>query len=904
MAKRKTVRSMQLTTSDAALLAAVRQCDVRRLRAALAEGANPSAEDEHGPALGQAVHAPVDVDALVMSLVEAGADLAPLRDALPWALFRRNVELARKLVAAGADVNAASLSGAPLQIAARCGYKEIADALIAAGADLNAGAPLVAAIKEGHSQIAVALIEAGAAVDVAPAVSNVSPLAQAVASNDLAALQLLIEKGADLNQPSKASFTEKAAGEVAATPPPAGVPQALIDSLEKMRNTIIVTGAPLTLAVLCGHAEAARLLVEAGADLHRKDAEGLTPYECAMRKGRAEVAEVLRAAGGERRRDTLDEQLLAAAESGAVEEVRSLIDAGAAIEARDARKTTDGRTPLMLASGHGHADALTALIAAGANVNATDEPSGQPGPGFKPCFNLGGLEAIEDEFRLGRTALMFAAAGGHIGAIRALISAGADVNYADFASCTALYQAARAGQNEAVAELLKSGAKVNARGPKGGSALVGATLSGSSETIATLLAHGAKVNVSSRDDGDPLEIVCRQKRADLVKLLCTRGDSKPDAAAFASAFTAIMTWNFMSPPTEDQVLATIEALVEAGADVNAADPYGSTPLGLAVGSKQPKLLRVVARLIELGADVNARESICGTLLHSTVVRRNIDAAKLLFEHGADVQAKDDDGKTVLQFARKFYNKPDEEDERFLELLANYAGKEAGAPAANASAARPEKKPTKTKPSGKKPRAKATVKTKNLENTWKAEEAPSPDFTQVAGSKKYLAALDELEWLCGTKRQPLGGVAGAFSFHVPVGRELDVAPLQERLLKDGAYVVAFGFSSAAIPPQRLLCFPTTDKYDAVAAMRTEGPNYELATGGILHWLRETEKRQPFILTGIGSDCLAGEFITGIRDAETVARRMIEFCPGIEDGFDDEADFADDLGKSRRFSFWWD
>ncbi len=69
MAKRKSARSMQLTASDAALLAAVKECDVRRLRAALVEGANPDAADVHGPALGQAVHSPVDVDELVMALV-------------------------------------------------------------------------------------------------------------------------------------------------------------------------------------------------------------------------------------------------------------------------------------------------------------------------------------------------------------------------------------------------------------------------------------------------------------------------------------------------------------------------------------------------------------------------------------------------------------------------------------------------------------------------------------------------------------------------------------------------------------------------------------------------------------------------------------------------------------------
>lgn len=104
--------------------------------------------------------------------------------------------------------------------------------------------------------------------------------------------------------------------------------------------------------------------------------------------------------------------------------------------------------------------------------------------------------------------------------------------------------------------------------------------------------------------GDRDEIACQMKRADLVKLLLARSDFKPDVDAFANAFAQLLTWNFLTPPTEDHVLATIDELVAAGADVTHLDKYGATPLGHVVGSKQPKLVRVVSRLIELGADVS------------------------------------------------------------------------------------------------------------------------------------------------------------------------------------------------------------------------------------------------------------------------------------------------------------
>jgi hypothetical protein len=59
-----------------------------------------------------------------------------------------------------------------------------------------------------------------------------------------------------------------------------------------------------------------------------------------------------------------------------------------------------------------------------------------------------------------------------------------------------------------------------------------------------------------------------------------------------------------------------------------------------------------------------------------------------------------------------------------------------------------------------------------------------------------------------------------------------------------------------------------------------------------------------LTGIGASILAGQFTTAIKNPEQLARRMIEFCPDIEDGFADVTDFANDLSSHRRFGFWWD
>lgn len=116
--------------------------------------------------------------------------------------------------------------------------------------------------------------------------------------------------------------------------------------------------------------------------------------------------------------------LMAAAHAGALEPLRLLLAAGAAVDTEEGH----GYTALMLACNAGHAVCVRLLLGAGADLNATDDE--------------------------GLTSLMFAAKNGHNDVVRILLERGADPIALNERGLSAVILAKQKGHTETVAILL------------------------------------------------------------------------------------------------------------------------------------------------------------------------------------------------------------------------------------------------------------------------------------------------------------------------------------------------------------------------------------------------------------------------------------------------------------------
>jgi uncharacterized protein len=393
-------------------------------------------------------------------------------------------------------------------------------------------------------------------ITAAAASSPAASVANAVRSGDLATLQQLIQKHADVNAPLPDGSTA------------------------------------LSWAVDRGNAEAADLLIHAGANLNAANQYGATPLSVACAGGRTAMVAKLLDAGADPNLALLSGEtpLMTAVDKGNLEVVRNLLSHDARAEAKE---TKGGQTALMWAVADKQPEIVKLLLAHGADVHSRSAGgftpllfAAQQGDADSAALLLAaGADKNDAATRDHMTALMVATSMDHPEVAGLLLDKGTDPNLADVRGFTALHFAASSAKRvEIVKALLAHEAKPNMRttrdvlrGNEGGVSAKGATplffaaSVGNIAAVRALVAAGADPLIPTDLKTTPLHVAA--------------GVGSPQARDWTDE-------------EKNGLFETTKYLVSLGADVNAVGEHGWTPLhGAAYKAIDP----VVEFLIQKGA---------------------------------------------------------------------------------------------------------------------------------------------------------------------------------------------------------------------------------------------------------------------------------------------------------------
>lgn len=480
------------------------------------------------------------------------------------------------------------------------------------------------------------------AVPGADAVQD-SPLAEAARQGDHATVEALLQQGLDVNGQGRDGTP---ALHWAVRVDDRELVDLLLGAGADVNAANRYGQAPLHLAIEERHADMVQRLLDAGADIEQTDGSGEPPLFIAARL-----------------------------EDGAL--VDALLARGAQVDARD---LPYGQTTLMLAVRASNTPLVQRLLAAGADVNAQSLPGEEHRrvlPSEVPVgtsqgvgINRSGLPERGMRYPITgmKTPLLFATREGNLELVRLLVDAGADIEQMDANGITPLINAilnysvvsvkrAPVSDHIKIAHyLIDKGANVNAQDWYGQTPLWVAVDIRNLEMRVT----------------DTENFVDRDEVYALIETLLAKGaEPNPRMKEFPPerrfiAGTGFNGWVDMTGQTPflraaiAGDLKVLHLLLDHGADHNITTVDGTSPLMVAAGVSwavaetydegADALLETVKLTHSLGNDINGVNSMGVRAIHGAANRGSNAIIEYLAANGADLDAKDNEGRTAISWA--------------------------------------------------------------------------------------------------------------------------------------------------------------------------------------------------------------------------------------------------------------
>ena len=233
-----------------------------------------------------------------------------------------------------------------------------------------------------------------------------------------------------------------------------------------------------------------------------------------------------------------------------------------------------------------------------------------------------------------------------------------------------LFQAVAKGDMGAVRVSLDNGADINAHDDDEDTPLIAAVNNRNIAMVKLLLERGASIQARNKYEGTALSEAARTMDAGILRIILAANPDVKDknAALFEAAHEGpvVLQMPAASAPSghpnpqasttaqEPPWVTTVRLLLDSGANIEARDEDGETPLMMAASYGQTEIFNL---LVDRGAKVNIRDrrgmtpliaAACACAL--ATMNGTYEIMKILLEKGANVNARSHDGRTALMMA--------------------------------------------------------------------------------------------------------------------------------------------------------------------------------------------------------------------------------------------------------------